>query len=352
MSQDSVSTARHSRKGLFGPLIVLGLLIAAWTGWWFYLAGQVETRLAAQVEGLRRQGWDIRYQADGVSGWPFRVRLGLDQAVIGAPSGHAVSAPRLVAEANAYDPTHWVVLAPDGATLTRAAGKGQVGVTGEAIRMSVSGLNRRWPRLAIELAGPVFTARGDAEAFPISRAERIALEVRPHAAEGENKGGDDIDLLFQMADAQGRMGGPVEGLAQQGRLSARIETVIEDADQLKGMDTAGVFAAWSRAGGRFTGVRGQLQAGESRATLTSDALAAGPDGRLEGQLALRAEKPLPAIAGLARSGSGAVNRMGAAGAAAATAAGGGQGDIDLTLVFRDGRTFLGPFALAPAPKLF
>ena len=39
----------------------------------------------------------------------------------------------------------------------------------------------------------------------------------------------------------------------------------------------------------------------------------------------------------------------AAGAAAATAA---AGDVDLTVVFRDGRTYLGAFALAPAPKLF
>ena len=69
-------------------------------------------------------------------------------------------------------------------------------------------------------------------------------------------------------------------------------------------------------------------------------------------MSLKAEKPLPAISGLAQSGSGAVNRAGAAGAAAATAVTGGQGDVNLTLIFRDGRTYLGPFALAPAPKLF
>ena len=43
--------------------------------------------------------------------------------------------------------------------------------------------------------------------------------------------------------------------------------------------------------------------------------------------------------------------MGAAGAAAATAVR-GDDDMALELTFRDGRTFLGPFAIVPAPKLF
>ena len=38
-------------------------------------------------------------------------------------------------------------------------------------------------------------------------------------------------------------------------------------------------------------------------------------------------------------------------AAGAAQAAGGE-EVPLTLVFRDGRTWLGPFALAPAPKLF
>ncbi|WP_154726830.1 DUF2125 domain-containing protein, partial [Brevundimonas mediterranea] len=39
-------------------------------------------------------------------------------------------------------------------------------------------------------------------------------------------------------------------------------------------------------------------------------------------------------------------------AAAGAADAAGREDVALTLVFRDGRTWLGPFPLAPAPKLF
>lgn len=341
---------RHSRRGLFGPLIVALVILAAWTVWWFWLSAQIEGRLKAQADLLRGQGWTVRYTEGGMSGWPFRTRLALDHVTLAAPSGHAVAAPQIVAEANAYDPTKWVLVATDGLTLTRAD-KGEVDVRGEAVRMSLHGFDQRFPNIVVSLTRPVFTPHPGAEAFPLRRAGKVEFYARPHRT---TNGGpnDDLDVLFRLIDAEGRDAGPVEGLAQGGRLTLQIEGVVEKASALRGMDEAGVFSAWTRAGGRFSQVRGRAAAGDSRAALASDVLSADADGRLVGQVALEAEKPLPAIAGLARSGQGAVNRVGAAGAAAASAATGGQGDVDLTVVFRDGRTYLGPFALAPAPKLF
>lgn len=197
---------------------------------------------------------------------------------------------------------------------------------------------------------PTFTALAGAEPFPITSAERIQLETRPHLTDGVAST-DELDVLFRLVDARGRPGGPVEGATRQGMLSADVEGTIVGAGRLQGMDSGGVFAAWTAAGGRFTAVRGRLKAGDSTAIIFSDALSARPDGRLQGSLAVRAEKPMAAIAGLARSRSGAVNRMGAAGAVAAGAAS-GERPVDLVVQFRDGRTWLGPFALAPAPRLF
>ena len=103
-------------------------------------------------------------------------------------------------------------------------------------------------------------------------------------------------------------------------------------------------------------MKGQLQAGESKAFVSSDALSADAKGQLEGQVSVRAEKPLAAIVGLAGAQQGgALDRAAAAKAAAATPQGGtgdaGQG-VELAILFRGGRTYLGPFALAPAPQLF
>lgn len=340
---------RHSRRGLVVPFAIVGVLLAAWTGWWFYLADQIETRLTAQEAVLREDGWRISHEPVAVGGWPFRTRVAFPAAEIVAPSGHGVSAPELVAEANAWNPGHWVIIAPDGLTLTRA-GKGRIDIGGDGARMSISHLRDRFPDLRAELIRPTFTPLPGAEPFPIAFAEHVQLETRPHLTDGV-AATDELDVLFRLIEARGRPGGPVEGAARSGRLSVEIEATIEQASGLRGVDSAGVFANWTAAGGRFTAVRGRLQAGESRARVASEALSAREDGRLEGQLALTAERPGEAMAGLAGSRSGAVNRVAAAGAAAAASA---QGDrpMDLTLRFRDGRTWLGPFALAPAPKLF
>jgi hypothetical protein len=273
----------------------------------------------------------------------------MPQADILAPSGHGVAAPELVAEASSWNPDHWVIVVPDGLTLTRVD-KGRIAIAGDGLRFSISHLRDRFPDLRAEMIRPTFTPLDGAEPFPIVSAERIQLETRPNLTDGKAST-DELDVLFRLIDARGRPGGPVEGATRQGMLSADVEGTIVGASRLRGMDSAGVFAAWTEAGGRFTAIRGRLKAGDSTALISSDSLSARADGRLQGSLALTAEQPMAAIAGLARSQSGAVNRLGAAGAAAATGATGAR-PVDLVVQVRDGRTWLGPFALAPAPRLF
>lgn len=352
---DPAPPARRPRRaGLYAPFILLAVAVAAWSGWREWLAREAEARLLAQVETLRASGWTVEHGPVARGGWPFRVRLATAGLKLTAPSGHAVGAPELAVAANAYRPDRWLAVAPQGLTLTRGEGKGEVAVTGRAVRLSVHGLTQRWPNVALELAEPVFTAAPNsapgAEPFPLSRAGRIEFYMRPHLAPGV-EATDDVDVLFRLIDAEGRPGGPVEGLSQDARLTAQMEAVVGRASALRGMDAAGVLSAWSRAGGRFTRVRGEIRAAGSRAVAFSDDLAAGPDGRLVGEIALTADRPAPAIAGLARSGSDAINPLGAAAAASATA-GGPASDVELKLVFARGRTLLGPFTLGPAPRLF
>lgn len=352
---------RHRRWGLYAPFIVVLVALAAWSVWWLYLTRQIDSRLETKAQSLRQAGWEVRYAGKSIAGWPFRTRLGLTQLELKAPSGHALDFPVLNAEANAYQPTKWVLVAPEGLMLTRA-GKGQVAVRGDVIRMSASGIDQVWPNLALEMVNPVFTTQIQAEPFPIARAARVEFYVRPHleaATAPIESPGDAIDVMFRLIDGQGRADGPVEGFAQDGKLTTQLEATLDKAGLLKrGGTAAGVFAAWARAGGAFQDVRGDLQAGESRATLSSPVLGADSNGRLTGVLTLQAQRPLPALAGLTASRQGAVNRIGAAGAVAAAGAAQatgqatGQAQTPLTLVFRDGRTWLGPFPLAPAPKLF
>jgi len=344
---------RHSRTGLYVPLLIALALLAAWTGWWFYLTHRIETGIEARAVEMRAAGWDIGHGRITTTGWPFRTRIAVAYPTVTAPDGHAISAPSLVAEANTYNPDKWVVIAPDGLILTRP-NMGKVAVRGDALRMSVSHLQAPFPDLRIQLDQPVFTPHPGAAPFPILRAGQLQIEARPHLTKtaGTVATNGAVDVLLRLTEARARPGGMLDGLAVQGPVGGWIETTIERADHLRGQAMLGDLAAWSRAGGRFTAVRGELKAGVSSATLSSDALTADTNGRLQGSVALTADKPLPALAGLARSGVAGVDRAAAAGAATATALTGDTSAVSLPIVFRDGRTWLGPFALAPAPKLF
>ena len=248
-----------------------------------------------------------------------------------------------------------MVIAPDGLTMLRAD-KGRVFIRAEAIRMSVRDLSEAWPQMALELIKPTFLAERGAEAFPISAAERLTLEARPATrrpgdASAPAPAADDLDVLFQMVDGRGRQDGPVDRLTASGRLSVRSEVTLERAGALTGMDQGGVFDSWSQSGGRFANIRVELQTGESRALLSGGPLVADDNGRLSGSLSVRAERAAPALSGLAGTEDGAVDRAQAA-AAAGAAAIAERAPVSLRLEFREGRTWLGPFTLAPAPRLF
>ncbi|MEH6664925.1 MAG: DUF2125 domain-containing protein [Brevundimonas sp.] len=354
-----MTQARARYAPLIVPFAIVLIVLVVWTAWWFWLSQQVRERLDLAAEGLRARGWEVVYSEPTLTGWPFRTRLESAHVRLTAPSGHEIAAPHLAAEANAYRPDRWVVVADEGLVLTRGD-KGKVAVDAPVIRASASGLTGPFPNLALEVLQPVFTAHADAEPFPLERAERIELYLRPgrpRAASGEvvqtalPAARRNVDVLFRLIDAQGREGGPVDFMSRGGLFSLQAETVVENFQGLSGPDASSLLAAWTASGGRFLDVRGEMQAGESAARLTADELRADADGRLVGAMRLSADRAAPALTGLSRSDT--VNRSAAVGAAAA--AGADEvltGDVELEVAFRDGRAWMGPFNLAPAPELF
>ena len=354
-----MTQARARYAPLIIPFAIVLIVLVVWTAWWFWLSQQVRERLDMAAEGLRAQGWEVVYSEPALTGWPFRTRLESAHVRLTAPTGHEIAAPSLTAEANAYRPDRWVVVADDGLVLTRGD-KGKVAVAAPVIRASASGLTQPFPNLALEVLEPVFTAHPGAEPFPLERAERIELYLRPgeaREAEGETvqtalpASQRNVDVLFRLIDATGRDGGPIAFMSRDGLFSLQAETVVENFQGLSGPDAPTLLAAWTASGGRFLDVRGEMQAGDSAARLTADELRADEDGRLVGTLRLSADRAAPALTGLARSET--VNRTATVGAAAA--AGASEvltGDVELEVEFREGRAWMGPFNLAPAPELF
>ncbi|MDP9196363.1 MAG: DUF2125 domain-containing protein [Pseudomonadota bacterium] len=67
----------RKRKLLASAAAILGMLVLAWTGLWFYAAGQTGKSLAALQETVQRDGGSLTWSSYTVSGFPAAIRLEL-----------------------------------------------------------------------------------------------------------------------------------------------------------------------------------------------------------------------------------------------------------------------------------
>ncbi|NEX95194.1 DUF2125 domain-containing protein, partial [Caulobacter sp. 17J65-9] len=251
---------KSSKLGLILPFAIVGVLLAAWSVWWFVVAHKLETGMDAEVANLRRGGYQVSWTDRRVDGWPFRTFVQMQNVKIAAPSGHAIAMPRLHAEANTYALRTWVFAAPDGLTLTRGA-KGDVRVTGQAIRGSVTiPRSAPSPHLALELLQPVFTPAAGAERFPLAGAGKVAFELRPR------KGSQtDAEARFEIVDGRASAGGTFGDILGERPFSTVWESQITNAERFSGDNWGQSVRAWSVVGGGLTNLKGELTAGTSKA---------------------------------------------------------------------------------------
>jgi len=336
---------RSSLLGLLIPFLILALALGGWTWWWFQVAHGIEQGVDKGAADLRAAGYTVSWKSRQVTGWPFRTFVRFEDARVVAPSGHALFAPRLDAEANAYDPTHWIAGAPQGMTLTRAD-KGAVTITGQALRASLTHPDQTPPVIVIELTKPVFTAAASAEPFPLMSADLIALNIKPQAgAPGTGL------FLFRIEGGKPRPDGMLDWIGDGEPFSTRWEGAVTRFDLFNGRGWTGAARNWSRAGGAITQLRGRAEAGQASAQADSARLTAGPDGRLRGSVNLSVTGGPQSLIAMGRAK--VVDADSAALAAtAAGLAGGLNGTARTRLDFTAGGAKLGAVRLSDSPQVY
>ena len=338
-----VSEARGrtpSRLWLVAPLLLAALAAAAWSGWWLLARSRLEAALDEAARAHQQQGRALTWESRRVGGFPFRMNVRFERLRFASPSGWGLEAPRLNAEANAYQLTRWVAVAPEGLTLTRPQA-GPVKIDARVLRASLTGADQVPPRIAVEGVDVRFTTVAGAEPFLLSAAQRLELHLRPIAARPE-----DATLVLRLKQVAPRPGGLV-GLVSAGRPGDFIwESVVTDFARLQGRDWESAVRTWTEAGGRMEVTQASFKAGEVAASTRNAALSAGHDGRLRGRLDLQLSRPLQALAAL---GQGA--DPGAIGAATAVAQARGA-NASLPLVFEAGVMTIGPVSLGDAPRVY
>jgi hypothetical protein len=340
---DPSVTGKHTRLGLYVPFALLLVLIAAWSVYWMVARNELERRLDTAAASLAGQGYQIAWKTRQVGGYPFRMDVTLSDVSAREPSGWALRAPRLEAEAPAYALGDWLVAAPVGATFVRPEG-GPVAVSGRLIRASITHLTNRPPSFSFEGVDLAFRPAPGARPFGLTAAQRVEFHLR---AGPDDQGG----VFFDVEGGQAQLSGLFARIAEGKPVSLSWNSTLSKMSAFSGRDWPDAVRRWTDAGGRMT-VRGAaVVAGDALLKVDSGNLGVAPSGRLEGQLNVALRQAPKGLSAMADTGLIAPD----AAQAATTVARADQEAGDLVhgaVHFEAGRTTFGPVALGPAPKAY
>ncbi|USQ94328.1 DUF2125 domain-containing protein [Caulobacter sp. RL271] len=332
-SRKAPQKARRGR--LFTPFILAALVAGGWSYGWFWLRGQAEQRMDEQAADLKSRGYDLSWSDRTFHGFPFRMNVDLTDARVAEPTGWAVRAPVLKGEAEIFDLTHWVLVAEQGVVLTRPEA-GDVTITGQALRASISHVSEYPPRVSVEGAKLTFVPAAGAKPFELLSAEDMQLHLR---AGPDDQGA----IFFKAGGAKTAFTGLLGRIAQDKTAAMILETRLSHVSYLRGRNWEAAVKRWSEAGGQITLQQSQILAGDAVGKAKSGVLSVDDKGRVTGSLNV-VIKERPDLSKPIRTPEQAP--------AAAAQALGQDPEIEADLNFRNGRTLLGAFDTGPAPTVY
>jgi hypothetical protein len=309
---------KASRLGLYGPFIAVAMALAAWSGGWWWMKAKAEQVLDTVAAQRGAAGGSFVWRTRRIYGYPFRLDMDLTGLAWREPTGWALAAPTLKAEASVFTPDHWVAFAPDGAILGRPVG-GAVGL------------------------GLAFVPAPGAAPFFLNDAAELHLHTRAGPAD---QGG----FFFELARATPAPQSALGVLAAGKTVTLTADGLYSRSGELAGSSWARAIDAWATAGGRLQVRRLRLIAGDATLEAQGVGLSADGEGRLQGALDATLSHGDRMLSALVANGS---LDPGAARIAAAVLQAAHIGAFDLaTLTFQAGRTTIGPVALGAAPKVY
>ncbi|MET0294383.1 MAG: DUF2125 domain-containing protein [Phenylobacterium sp.] len=333
---------KANRLGLYIPFGLALLLIVGWTAAWLWMRGEARERLETTASELRRAGYEVSWKRLGIGGYPFRLNLSLSEPRIREPSGWALQAPTLEAQAPAYAPGEWLLAAPEGLTFVRPIG-GPVAVKGRLLRASLADPAAHPPSLSVEGADLTFAPAAGAQPFALSAAKAFELHLR---AMPEDQG----VIRFKVDNGKARLAGLFARIAGDKPVSMVFEGVFSEASAFAGRDWASAVRAWTDGGGQMSVRQAGVTAGQAVLGAQSGTLTVGADGRLRGSIDASLRQAPMALGAMGQAG---VIPPESAAAASAVAQARQTGDVArATLTFEAGQTTLGPVAIGPAPRVY
>ena len=340
---DPAPPRKPRRLGLYAPFAVLLVAIIAWSGFWVWARGQAVKRMDVAVANLKEAGYTLGWKDRRVGGYPFRMDVTLSEFTAREPSGWAIEASSLEAEAMMHALGTWLVAAPQGLSFVRPVG-GPVAVKGELIRASLSHFDKRPPSFSFEGVKLTFEPQPGAQPFALSAADRVEFHLR---AGPDDEGG----VFAEVKNGRARLSGLFARIAGDKPISLTWNATLSKISAFRGKTWPEAVRHWTIAGGRMTVRTAGLTAGDAVIGANAGKLSAGSDGRLSGNLDVTLRQAPRALGVM--GDAGLIPQPNAAAAGVVAQARQGSGDVArANLTFQAGQTTLGPVAIGPSPKIY
>lgn len=336
-----MSASPPSRARLFIPFILFGIAVAAYTGWWFYAAGELERQGRAWIAEQEAVGYQIEHEGLYTTGYPLRLSLRARQPSITLPpedGGQTITLTTLAVGVPPYDLRRWMVFLDGPLFVTNPAQEGAVRMTADTARFSIGFSQGRAERFGAEIENFTAAALDGAEPFEVQRLGQLLLTGELDGEQDRLTLRAELNEISLHPDALDDETARAFGLfAERVRLDAAL---TEWALLASGGDPL----AWAQAGGRIEIRQSQLHWGPARLEGSGE-VGVDAQRRPQGQLALVVYEIEALIQALASADIIAPNEADALRLAAALAPR-REGGITLPFRLREGGVFLGPVRLA------
>jgi hypothetical protein len=301
MSEMTLAPRRRPLWRLFIMPVLLLIAAAAWSGFWFYAASQVDEKADAWRAQEAKSGRVYDCANRSVAGFPFRLEVRCDGAsvsLISQTAGQAATQAPITAElgqilivAQVYDPKLLIAEFTAPATISDRGGQPSMAVTWSKARASVVGLPDVPQRASIVFDDPEINRFNGSVQAPLAHAKLIELHGR--TVEGPAADHPAIETVLKIEGGSLQEVHPL--LAQP--FDADVRTLLSGLTDFSPKPWPQRFREIQAAGGHAEIVQSRIVQGDLIA-VAAGTLGLTAEGRLDGELQMTVagiEKVIPAL---------------------------------------------------------
>jgi hypothetical protein len=299
MSDMTIATGRRrrSRWGIFIAPVLLLILAAGWSGFWFYATSQAEVMADAWRAQEAKAGRIYDCAKRSIAGFPFRFEVQCSGASVALVAQNASKTPftakldNILVVAQIYDPKLVIAEFTAPATLTDGVTQTSFVVNWSKAQSSVVGLPAVPQRASLVFDDPVINRLDGSLQVPLARAKQIELHGR--LADGSTSDNPIIETVLQVA--KGSIQGVHPILAEP--FDADVRAKITGLKDFAPKPWPQRFREMQAAGGHIEIVQSRIQQGDMIA-VAAGTLGLSANGRLDGELQMTVtglERVIPAL---------------------------------------------------------